>query len=392
MKVLNLGTYLPKQCGIATFSNDLRNSLLVNDVGVDVVAISDDAYEYDYPYEVKFNIRQTEKSDYKKAARYINQLNDIDAVIIQHEYGIFGGLGGSYVMEFVKHLQKPYLVVTHTVLPKPTKEQKHILSKLCLHAAGVVCMTEQSKKLLSKLYAVNADKIEIIGHGVPDFTPQPSEDLKKRYNLSGKQVISTFGLIGPGKGLELGIQAMAQVARANPDSLFLILGQTHPMLKRAEGEKYREMLEELITTLNLENHVQFVNKFLTDEELGEYLYLSDVYLSPYPNLDQAVSGTLTFAVGCGRAIVATAYAYAREVLADHRGLLASKAQPVLLAELINNILQDERLKKDLQDSAYELGKEWSWPSIGLKYAHFLDTITNDLGTKKEDNEIHYARL
>lgn len=392
MKIANLGTYLPKQCGIATFSNDLRNSLLVNNVAVDIIAISDDAYEYDYPFEVKFNIRQTEKNDYRKAAHHINQCNDIEAVIIQHEYGIFGGLSGSYVLEIAKHLQKPYLVVTHTVLPQPTKEQKSILSQLCLHSSGTVCMTEQSKRLLTNLYGINEAKIEIIGHGVPFFAPQSSEELKSRYNLAGKQVISTFGLIGPGKGLELGIKAMAQVVETNPDALFLILGQTHPMLKRAEGEKYREMLEELITTLDLESHVLFVNKFLTDEELGEYLYLSDVYLSPYPNLDQAVSGTLTFAVGCGRAIVATAYAYAREVLKDNRGLLANKPHPEILAELINSILQDDELKKRLQVNAYELGKEWSWPSIGQKYARLLNNITNNLDTKKEDNKIHYARL
>ncbi len=391
MKIANLGTYPPKQCGIATFSMDLRNSLLVNNVEVDIIAISDESYQYDYPAEVQFNINQSQLEDYKAAADFINKRSDINGVIIQHEYGIFGGLSGNYVLEFVKQLRKPYLVVTHTVLPKPTEEQKSILNQLCLQASGIVCMTKQSSTLLSNLYGVNKTKIQIIGHGVPYFAPQSSQELKARYNLADKQVISTFGLIGPGKGLELGIRAMAEVAPAHPEAIFLILGQTHPMLKKAEGEKYREMLEDLIEELNLTQQVKFVNKFLTDEELGEYLYLTDIYLSPYPNLDQAVSGTLTFALGCGRAIVSTAYAYAAEVLKDNRGLLAKEPRPELLAELINSILQDDKLKNRLQKNAYELGKNWSWPNIGQKYAYFLASITPTINTE-EDNKLQYARL
>ncbi|NLB88718.1 MAG: glycosyltransferase, partial [Syntrophomonadaceae bacterium] len=357
MKIANLGTYPPKQCGIATFSMDLRNSLLVNNVDVDILAISDDSYHYEYPVEVKFNLKQTKADDYKHAAQYINDCEDIDAVIIQHEYGIFGGKNGKYVLDFARKLNKPYLVVTHTVLPKPLQGQKDILNKLCSKASGIVCMTKQSSLLLTNIYGVNKSKIQIIGHGVPCFEPKPSEVLKEKYNLSGKQVISTFGLIGPGKGLELGIRAMAEVVKTNPTALYLILGQTHPMLKQREGEKYREILQDLIAELDLEDHVKFVNKFLSDEELGEYLYLTDIYLSPYPNMDQAVSGTLTFAVGCGRAIVSTAYAYASEVLQDNRGLLA-KPESNELAQMINMILKDENLKTKLQNNAYSLGQTW----------------------------------
>lgn len=374
MKVANLGTYLPKQCGIATFSNDLRQSLLVNDVDIDIITISDDSYHYEYTDEVIYDISQNNLHDYKNAAYFINNDTDIQAVIIQHEYGIFGGSNGKYLLDFIFNLNKPFLVITHTVLPKPLKEQKAILNKLCLKASKVVAMTEQGAKLLQNIYKVRPNKIAVIGHGVPYFAPKPSIELKEKYGLENRQIISTFGLIGPGKGLELGIKAMTDVVKAHPTSLFLILGQTHPMLKKTEGEKYREMLIELIEELDLSENVNFVNKFLSDEELGEYLYLTDVYLSPYPNLDQAVSGTLTFAIGCGRAIVSTAYLYAKEVLQDERGLLAHEAKPELLAQLINSILADDELKNRLEANALSLGETWSWPNIGSKYANLLTNI------------------
>ncbi|NLJ72288.1 MAG: glycosyltransferase [Syntrophomonadaceae bacterium] len=374
MKVANLGTYLPKQCGIATFSNDLRCSLLVNNVDVDIIAISDHSYQYDYADEVIFNIRQNQAEDYVQAADTINKMEDIKALIIQHEYGIFGGNSGNYVLDFVNKLNKPFIVITHTVLAHPLPEQKAVLNQLCSKAAKVVAMTLNAKELLADVYAVKADIIKIIGHGVPYFAPLSSLELKAKYGFTDNEIISTFGLIGPGKGLELGIRAMAELVKFYPNAKFLILGQTHPMLKKAEGEKYREMLVRLSAELGLERNVIFVNKFLSDEELGEYLYLTDVYLSPYPNLDQAVSGTLTFAIGCGRAIVSTAYLYAKEVLQDERGLLAHEAKPELLAQLINSILADDELKNRLEANALSLGETWSWPNIGSKYANLLTNI------------------
>ncbi|HZK42703.1 MAG TPA: glycosyltransferase family 4 protein [Syntrophomonadaceae bacterium] len=391
MKIANVGTYPPKQCGIATFSMDLRNSLLVNNVEVDIIALSDESYQYEYPAEVKFVISQTKANDYFEAVNYINEDEDIDAVIIQHEYGIFGGSNGRYVLEFAKNLKKPYLVVTHTVLPTPLEEQKSVLNQLCKNAAGVVCMTKLSATLLSNLYKVSRSKIQVINHGVPYFEPKPNVELKEEFNLTDKQVISTFGLIGPGKGLELGIRAMVDVVKYDPSIVFLILGQTHPMLKKTEGEKYREMLEKLTVELGLVENVKFVNKFLSDEELGEYLYLTDIYLSPYPNMDQAVSGTLTFAIGCGRAIVSTAYAYATEVLKDNTGLLAKEPTPLALAQLMIKVLEDDNLKKDLQKNAMKLGRNWSWPNIGKKYAYFLGDVSNKKITR-EANDLKHVGL
>jgi glycosyltransferase involved in cell wall biosynthesis len=390
MPVLNIGTYPPKQCGIATFSMDLRNSLIINNNQVQVMAVSDNSYQYRYPDEVKFNLRQEQKQDYIHAATWINNCSDSSMVIIQHEYGIYGGNDGEYILELARLINKPYIVITHTVLPHPSKHQKSVLHKLCSTAAGIVCMTEKSGQLLIDLYDVTPNLINLIGHGVPEFPRHPANLLKQEYDLDCRQVVSTFGLIGPGKGLELGIEAIASLVTDFPEICYLILGETHPMLKKSEGERYRQMLEGMVKDLSLENNVKFVNKYLTTDELGKYLYMTDIYLSPYPNKDQAVSGTMAFAMGCGRAIVSTSYAYAAEVLREGRGLLSSNPNPKELASLMKRILTDEKLKHTLQEKAYELGKTWSWPSVGKQYNLLFKRIVEN--KKQEEKKVNYAGL
>ena len=386
--ILNLGTYPPKQCGIATFSMDLRNSLLKNGNTVQIMAVSDDKSEYNYPSEVIYNIRQEEKQDYARAASFVNSSPEIEILIIQHEYGIFGGSHGEYILQFAAKLNKPYIVVCHTVLPRPRRQQKAILKNLCSRSSAVVCMTKRSARLLSNLYGVPKELLNVISHGVPEFKRHPAEELKRKHNLSGKKLISTFGLIGPGKGLELGIKAMSEVVRDFPDATYLILGQTHPMLKKKEGETYRIMLENMVQELNIENSVIFVNRFLNDNELGEYLHMSDIYLSPYPNPDQAVSGTMAFAIGCGKAIVSTSYAYAIEVLENGRGLLAETAHPESLANLIKKILADPDLQSSLEARAYKIGKTWTWPNIGRQYSSVLaDILKKSYGHKEQLNYV-----
>ncbi|MGS0763741.1 glycosyltransferase family 4 protein [Syntrophomonas curvata] len=376
MSILNLGTYPPKQCGIATFSADLRRSLIKNNCDVKVMAVSDESYKYAYPDEVLFNLQQHNKQDYVKAAKFINSAAAVPLVIVQHEYGIYGGEDGDYLLELVRRLHKPYVVVTHTVLPQPSKHQKQVLNQLCHHAAAVVGMTRKSAGLLADLYEAPAELIHVIPHGVPDFKKQNSNCLKKKYGFEGREIISTFGLIGPGKGLELGIEAISGLVPEWPSLCYLVLGQTHPMLKQYEGEKYRHMLEQLVHDLGLTNNVRFVNKYLSDEEIGEYLYMSDIYLSPYPNKDQAVSGTTAFAVGCGRAIVSTAYAYASEVLAGKRGLLAQQPEAQELSGLIRSILMDQALKSRLQNRAQDLGKSWTWFNVGQQYKGLFKQVLN----------------
>ena len=391
MNIINIGTYPPKQCGIATFSTDLRNNLLLHDNAVCIMALSDDSFEYHYSNEVAFNVKQHHKQDYIKAAAFINASSAIDLVILQHEYGIYGGRDGEYVLELAKLIHKPYVLITHTVLPRPSKRQKQILYELCHRATGIVCMTEGSRNLLIDLYEAPSELLKVIAHGVPDFKKHPQSKLKKSYGFDGQQIISTFGLIGPGKGLELGIKAIAEIAPKYPNISYLILGQTHPMLQRYEGEKYRQMLFDLVDRLDLHDNVTFVNKYLTTEELGEYLYMTDIYLSPYPNMDQAVSGTLAFAIGCGRAIVSTAYAYANEFLREGRGLLAQDTDPVSIAILLEQILTSQELSENLQRKAYELGKTWTWSNIAGEYTRFFAQILSEK-QQEEEKTLIYAKL
>ncbi|MFA7149143.1 MAG: glycosyltransferase, partial [Syntrophomonadaceae bacterium] len=318
---LVVSTYTPRKCGIATFSNDLRDNLLSKGQKVLIAAISEPFSSYVYPSEVAFKIRQERKADYIACAQWVNNNPDIETVIIQHEYGIFGGHDGDYVLELVSHLQKPCLLVTHTVLPHPYEHQKKVLTRLAQSVNGIICMTARARRLLSNVYSVPVGKIFVVPHGVPNFPVKEREGLKAQYGLEDRRIITTFGFIGPGKGLEYGLKALAKVVDKHTNVLYLIAGNTHPMLLRSEGESYRDSILQLVEELKLQDNVLFVNHFLDIGEIGDYLYMTDIYLSPYPNMDQAVSGPLSFAVGCGRAIIATPYQYAREILAQGRGLV-----------------------------------------------------------------------
>jgi len=379
MNFLNLGTYSPQQCRIATFSRNLRDNL--NKVGerTFIAAVSDPYFTYAYPDEVLYVIRQAKLEDYISTANAINNNIGLDVVIIQHEYGIYGGADGDYLLEFTARLKKPFLLVTHTILPYPTANEKLVLSTLCRQAAGIICMTKNSSSMLSRVYGAVPEKVYIIHHGVPAFKMQDRDSLKQEYGYEGRELITTFGLIGPGKGIEIGIRALKRLIMKHQNLTYLIVGRTHPMLVEQEGEghgdRYRETLIELVRRLGMQDHVEFVNKFLEPEELGEYLYMTDIYLSPYPDLNQAISGTLAYALGCGRAIVSTPYLYALEMLSEgQRGLVAVDATAEPLAELLDRVLSEPVLKLKLEKRASLLGAKVKWPYIAKQYASVADSL------------------
>jgi glycosyltransferase involved in cell wall biosynthesis len=377
MHFLNMSTYHPKLCGIATFSKDLRDNLTRLGERVSVAAISDPYYKYAYPDEVTSIIHQQDRDDYIRAANSININSGIDLVIIQHEYGIYGGADGDYLQEFIDRLIKPYVIVSHTVLPNPSANQRAVLSNLCRKAAAVITMTNNSADLLSRVYRVTPEKVYIIHHGVPAFTAKDRKSLKKEHGFEGRELITTFGLIGPGKGIEIGIMAIKELImkHKNKNLMYVIAGRTHPMLFTHEGERYREGLYDLIDSLGMREHVKFINKFLEPEELGEYLYMTDIYLSPYPYLDQAISGTLAFALGCGRAIVSTPYTYAVEMLSQgQRGLIAADATPEAITELLDRILSEPGIKILLENGAAKLGEKIRWPYIAGQYSSLAKSI------------------
>ncbi len=371
---LIVSTYSPRKCGIATFSNDLRDNLLPKGQRVLIAAISDSFSSYVYPPEVAFKIQQERKADYISCAKWANHNPDIELVIIQHEYGIFGGQDGDYVLELASHLQKPYLLVTHTVLPHPYEYQKKVLMRLANCANGVICMTARARKLLFNIYSVPLEKIFVVPHGVPNFLIKDREVLKEKYGLKDRRIITTFGFIGPGKGLEFGLKALAKVVEKHPNILYLIAGNTHPMLLRSEGERYRNSILQLVEELKLENNVLFVNHFLDINEIGDYLYMTDIYLSPYINMDQAVSGPLSFAIGCGRAVISTPYEYAREILAQGRGLIAREATPEALAEQLDLILGDPTIQVELEQRVAEYGQSFSWESVAGIYLKIAEEV------------------
>jgi glycosyltransferase involved in cell wall biosynthesis len=374
MNILNIGTYLPKQCGIATFSKNLGDNLRILGERISIAAVSDPYFTYDYPDEVSYIIRQNQLGDYAGTANAINNNSGIDLVIIQHEYGIYGGADGEYLLEFTARLKKPYLLVTHTILPFPTANERLVLSALCLQAAAVVCMTKMSSSILSRVYGAT-EKVYVIHHGVPAFRTQDRNLLKQEYGFEGRELITTFGLIGPGKGIEIGINALKRLVIKHKNLMYLIVGCTHPMLVRREGDQYRATLIEMVRRLGMQDHVEFINKFLEPEELGEYLYMTDIYLSPYPDLNQSISGTLAYALGCGRAIVSTPYLYAQEMLSQgQRGLIANDITDKALAELLDRVLSEPDLKFTLEKRAASLGAKLKWPYIAKQYANLAERV------------------
>ncbi len=373
MILMNVGTYPPRECGIASFSKDLRDSVIRTGQSVWITALTDEK-KYAYPKEVRFSIQQNDTEDYLRAAYMINN-SAVDLVILQHEYGIFGGSDGALVIKFAAHLKKPFILVTHTVLPRPSPGQRIVLQILSRRAAAVICMTERSKELLQKVYGVPEEKITVIPHGVPVFERKDRDALKRSYGFAGRKVITTFGLIGPSKGLEIGIKAVKELVGKHPEILYIIAGKTHPVLQKREGERYREMLIKLCADLQIEQNVRFVDHYLDIGELGDYLYMSDVYLSPYPNRDQAVSGTLAYAVGCGRAVVATPYEYSLELLKEKElGLVAAEASDEGLGKLLDQLLSRPLLRKNLERRASRFGETIKWPSVAARYVELAQTV------------------
>lgn len=378
-----LSTYPPRECGLATFTQDLTNELdkikLLNEIKI--ISISLTSYNYDK--KVIFDIKQDNRESYLEAASRLNE-SKIDLLCIQHEYGIFGGNWGDYLLNLLEKVEIPVVTTLHTVLPNPTPIQRLIINRLGEKSTRVVTMAKNSINNLIRVYGIDAKKIQVIPHGVP-FKIMPSRDsLKIKYGYEGKRVISTFGLISPGKGLEYGIEAIAKIAADFDDIIYLILGQTHPVVKRLYGEVYRENLQEMVVKLGLKDRIQFIDKYLHKDELLEYLKLSDIYMTPYLSKDQTVSGTLAYAVGYGKAIVSTPYSYANEMLENDRGLLADFHNSTSLAECLSTILSSPQLQKEFESKTKAYGRLMMWKNVASNYARtFIDIIESNKISEKE---------
>lgn len=365
LNVAFLTTYPPRECGIATFTQDLVNEFKKTTLmKTGVIAVTDQPLQYGD--DVLFELKQHDRKSYTDIAQKINH-SDIDLVVVEHEYGIYGGDCGEYLLDLIDLLEKPVVTTLHTVLPSPNGKQREILKHLCAKSEKVVTMAMNSRRVLEDVYEVDSNKIELIHHGVPDLNLPERDDLKKELSLENRTIISTFGLISPGKGLEYGIEAIVRIAAKHPEVLYLILGQTHPIVRKERGEVYRSSLEKMVRELKIDNNVRFVNKYLTKEEIIRYLRLSDIYMTPYLGRDQAVSGTLAYAVGYGRVIVSTPYSYAKEMLASGRGLLAAFEDPAALSERLNYVIEHPEKKEQMEQRTLLLGKNMKWNVVAGCY-------------------------
>ena len=392
LNIAFLSTYPPRECGIATFTQDLVLEMKKKRyLKTCVIAVSDG--DQHYGSDVLFDFPQQDRKSYTAAAERINR-SDIQILIIEHEYGIYGGDSGEYLLDLIDRVKKPIVTTLHTVLPSPTEKQRTILKELCQKSTKIVTMTSSSRKVLQEVYGADPAKIEMIHHGVPDFKLPDRDALKGKFGLADRTIVSTFGLISPGKGLEYGIEAIEQVVKKHPGVLYLILGQTHPVVRKQRGEIYRSSLEKMVKELKLTDNVRFVNRYLTKEEIVWYLTLSDIYMTPYLDKDQAVSGTLAYAAGYGRVIVSTPYFYAREMLADGRGLLADFEDANSLAERINFLIEHPEEKAAMEQRTLLLGKTMRWGSVADRYVktffHAANNFLSRGGAKNEGYNVQAA--
>ncbi len=368
-KIAILGNYVPRQCGIATFTNDVYKSIRAAYPSCDclVVPVNDRSQGYEYPPEVRFEIEEQDLQAYERAADFLN-FNNVEVVCIQHEFGIYGGPAGSHVLALMRDLHMPIVTTLHTVLDKPNADQKRVMKELDRLSARLIVMTERSALMLTKIYGVSPSKIDIIAHGIPDMPFVDPTFFKDQFGVEGKKVLLTFGLLSPNKGIEHMIRALPKVVERHPDLVYIVLGATHPNLVRDHGESYRMSLERLITDLRIKKHVAFYNRFVELEELKEFLGAADIYITPYLNPAQAVSGTLSYAFGCGKPVISTPYWHAEELLANDHGVLVPFGDSDALAAAINTLMEDDGRRNTMRKKAYMLGREMIWQQSAFHYA------------------------
>jgi polysaccharide biosynthesis protein PslF len=371
-RALFLGSYPPRECGIATFTKDVVDAYdRAFGFSSPVIAVDEPGAEVRrYGPEVIGRIAEQDRYAYAAAANLVNGY-PVELVNIQHEYGLFGGERGEWLVDFIQLLEKPVVLTLHTVLPEPDATFLRVTRELCEHSAKIVALSETGRRLLEEVYDIDPQLLYVIHHGVPDVPFQDTGSAKASFGIGQRTAISTFGLISRGKGLEYAIEAMREVVKRHPEALYLILGETHPVVRRREGESYRESLHAMVREYGLHYNVQLIDKYLDFDELRSYLAATDIYLTPYLNPAQIVSGTLAYAVGCGKAIVSTPYLYARELLANGRGFLCEFRDAASIASRLEMLLDDPSLRRATERRAYRFGRQMTWPHVSVEYGHLF---------------------
>lgn len=398
-----LSSFPPRECGIATFARDLMTALehphhlgnltRLTSPAPWVIAMNEAGQTYEYSPRVHDTIDRDTYSQYLEAAAFINADRRIQLVSLQHEYGLFGGEYGSYVLDFIQAVNRPVVTTMHTVLERPDPAMRQVTEQLINSSAAVVVLAQTARTILERYYPrADLSKVEFIPHGTPSVHREPTSRYKRDLGLDGYTVLSTFGLLGPDKGIEYAIRALPEVVAQHPDVVYLVLGQTHPGQRRHAGESYREMLTAMVDELGLRDHVRFYNRYLGMKELLRFLRATDIYVMPYLNPQQIVSGTLAYAVACGKAVVATPFTYAREMLGDGRGMLSDFRDAASIGTAVNHLLGDPDLKEQVEQRAYNHGLRMHWPAVGVAYCRLYQRVVDKHHADQRIRRAQYRRL
>lgn len=367
-RIAFIGNYLPRQCGIATFTTDLCEAIAAQNGETTCIAlpVNDVEAGYAYPARVRFELTEKDLDSYRRAADFLN-LNNVNLVSLQFEYGIFGGRAGSHILALLRELRMPIVTTLHTILQEPNPDQRLVLEKVAAWSDRLVVMSARAAEFLREIYHVAPEKIDLIPHGIPDVPFVDPSFHKDRFGVEGKTVLLSFGLLSASKGIENVINALPAILEKHPNVVYIILGATHPHVIQHEGETYRLALQWLAHEKGVESNVIFYNRFVSLEELVEFISVADIYITPYLNAAQIVSGTLAYTLGAGKAVIATPYWYAEEMLADERGVLIPFGNPAALAEQVIDLLDNETKRHAMRKRAYLFGREMIWPQVARRY-------------------------
>ena len=367
-RIAVIGNYLPRQCGIATFTTDLCDAIGAEYKSVQIMAVpvNDPGSHYNYPPRVRFELMEGDPSSYEDAADFLN-FSNVDLVCLQHEYGIFGGPAGSHILRLLRRLKMPVVTTLHTVLREPDANQRIVMDEVAALSDRLIVMSEHSSQLLQEVFGVPDEKIDVIPHGVPDLPFGDPNYYKDSTGTEGKAVLLTFGLLSPNKGIERAIEALPRIVAEHPEAVYVIVGATHPHIRRREGDQYRLQLQALARQLGVERNVIFHNRFVSPEEMAQFVGSADIYITPYRYEAQAVSGTLAYALGAGKAIVSTPYWHAAELLADGRGVLVPFEDPNGIAAAVIELLDNEVARHAMRKRAYLYGRDTVWSKAAESY-------------------------
>ena len=377
INAIYVSSYIPRKCGIATYTKDLTNAInLINSHSLAELMVVTPAHNHeplDYPWEAKFKIGRDDLPDYVSAAEYVNS-SHADLVVLEHEFGLFGGEAGEYIVHFAEALNKPLITTFHTVPAKYTSVMAKVLRRLGKKSRAITVMMDNVANELINHYHIPSRKVVIIPHGVPDLPFNSTEKYKAKRRLSDRIVLGNINLLHHNKGIEYALEAVALIAKRHPEVLYVCIGQTHPDVLRQEGETYRNFLKKRVRELNIKKNVLFINKYLSLKDLTEWLKLIDIYITPYLDPQQITSGALAYALGAGKACVSTPYLYAKEVLADERGILVPWRDPPALAKTVTDLLADPNRKHNIEKRAYQYGRLMTWSHVGSQHLNLFRTV------------------